>query len=81
MKILLTNAILLSNTREGTMIGGFFMTNEKEIVLFETEDKGEVEKENNTQKMRVAGIIQLILFYRAMQSTKLAGLFIESFFY
>ena len=33
MKILLTNDILLSNTREGTTIGGFFMTNEKEIVL------------------------------------------------
>ena len=39
MKLLLTNDILLSNAREGTTIGGFFMTNEKEIVLFETEDK------------------------------------------
>ena len=104
MKLLLTNDILLSNAREGTTIGGFFMTNEKEIVLFETEDKnisfpakvenetvwisanqmaslferdektirkhinnvfneGEVEKENNTQKMRVVGVTQLVPFY------------------
>ena len=80
------------------------MTNEKEIVLFETEDKrvsfpvevrnetvwlsdnqmaslferdektirkhvnnvfneGEVDKENNTQKMRVVGVTQLVPFY------------------
>ena len=59
------------------------MTNEKEIVLFETEmaslferdekiirkhiiyvfNEGEVEKENNTQKMRVAGVTQLVPFY------------------
>ena len=52
------------------------MTNEKEIVLFETEDEktirkhvknvfreGEVDKENNTQKMRVVGVTQLVPFY------------------
>ena len=51
MKLLLTNDILLSNAREGTTIGGFFMTNEKEIVLFETEDKNvsfPVKVENET---------------------------------
>ena len=86
------------------------MTNEKEIILFETEDKRvsfpvevrnetvwisanqmaslferdektirkhvnnvfqerEVEKENNTQKMRLAGVTQLVPFYHLMSSS------------
>ena len=32
MKILLTNAILLSNARKGTMIGGFFMERNVNVV-------------------------------------------------
>jgi len=62
MKLLLTNDILLSNAREGTTIGGFFMTNEKEIVLFETEDKKitfPVEVKDETVWLSVSQMAQL----------------------